>query len=65
MGVATEQPRPTMTVDEAANLLGVSRSSAFEAVKRGDIPSIRIGRRIVISRAKLMAMIDGETRPAA
>jgi excisionase family DNA binding protein len=38
----------TVTVAEAARLLGVGRNLAYEAVKRGEIPTIRIGRRILV-----------------
>ena len=38
----------TMTVEEAAVLIGISRSSAYDAVHRGDIPSRRIGHRILV-----------------
>lgn len=40
--------RKTITVDEAAIYLGVSRYSAYQAVHAGSIPSIRIGRRILV-----------------
>ena len=40
----------TMTVAQAATMLGISRSSAYECVRLGAIPSIRLGRRIVIPR---------------
>jgi len=39
-----------MTVTQAATVLGISRSSAYECVRIGAIPSIRLGRRIVIPR---------------
>ena len=42
--------RRTYTVDETAALLGISRSSAYECVRRGEIPSVRFGRRIVVLR---------------
>ena len=38
----------TVTVTETANVLGISRSSAYECVRIGAIPSIRLGRRIVV-----------------
>jgi excisionase family DNA binding protein len=47
----------TMTVEEAARILGISRNSAFRAVQRGQLPSIRIGRRILVPRARLSALI--------
>ncbi|MEO6651528.1 MAG: helix-turn-helix domain-containing protein [Ilumatobacteraceae bacterium] len=40
----------TVTVSQAATMLGISRSSAYECVRLGSIPSIRLGRRIVIPR---------------
>ena len=53
---ATEQP--TTRVDEAAHVLGISRSAAYEGVRRGEIPSIRIGHRIVIPTAALRRMLE-------
>lgn len=40
--------RLTVTIDEAAAILGLGRSAAYEATRRGQIPSRRLGRRIVI-----------------
>ena len=42
--------RLTLTVEECAKVLGISRSLAFSAVHDGTIPSFRIGRRILIYR---------------
>jgi excisionase family DNA binding protein len=42
-----------MTVEEAAVVLGVARSTAYELVRAGDIDSIRLRRRIVIPVAHL------------
>lgn len=42
-----------MTVDEAAAYLRISRSSCYEAVKRGDLPCVRSGRLIRIPRFRL------------
>ena len=49
-----------VTVEEAAVLLGISRSLAYELVRQGEIPSIRLGRRLVIPRQRLLAFIEGE-----
>ena len=51
--------RLTYTVTEAAALLGISRTSAYECVRRGEIPSLTLGRRVVISRVVLERMVDG------
>jgi excisionase family DNA binding protein len=52
--------RATLTVGEAAKVLGVSRWAAYEAVKTGQIPTVRIGRRIVVPRAALEQMLNGK-----
>ena len=49
----------TYTVTEAAALLGISRTTAHECVRRGEIPSLTLGRRVVISRVVLERMLDG------
>lgn len=51
--VAPVEKRLVFTVEEAAQLLGISRSFAYEAVQRGEIPSMRIGRRILVPKAAL------------
>lgn len=45
--------RWTVTVEEAAQMLGISRSSAYECVKRGELRALRLGRRLVVPRAVL------------
>ncbi|MFC1918033.1 helix-turn-helix domain-containing protein [Chloroflexota bacterium] len=42
-----------MTVEEVAEVLKISRPSAYQAVKNGEIPIIRIGRRILVPVAAL------------
>jgi excisionase family DNA binding protein len=49
---------PTVTVEQAATILGISRALAFRAVRRGEIPALRFGRRIVIPRAALEQMLS-------
>jgi len=50
-----------MTVSQAAVILGISRSSAYECVRVGSIPSIRLGRRIVVPRGALDALLASAT----
>ncbi len=47
-----------LTIEEIANLLGLSRSSTYEAVRKGQIPSIRIGKRIIIPRTALIKILS-------
>jgi len=53
------RPTPaTMTVTQTATVLGISRSSAYECVRRGVIPSLRLGRRIVVPTTAIEALLD-------
>lgn len=52
--------RLTYTVDEAAKLLGISRNVAYEGVARGEIPHIRVGRRILIGRKQFHRYLEGK-----
>lgn len=49
---------PTVTVDEAAVILGIARSSAYDAVKTGAIQSIRFGRRIVVPKSAIERLLS-------
>lgn len=60
-GGAETSGRLTWTVEEAAALLGISRPTAYEAVKTGSIPHIKIGRRILIPVAALEKMLADAT----
>ena len=53
-----------LTVEEAAAYLRISRGLAFAAVRDGSLPSVRIGRRILIPRRQLEALLDGEAPPS-
>jgi excisionase family DNA binding protein len=46
-------------VPEAGKLLGLTKNAAYVAAKRGDFPTIRIGKLIRVPKAALHAMIDG------
>ena len=46
-----------MTVEEAGKLLGLSRGSAYQAVRTGELPSLRIGTRWLVPRAAIARMV--------
>jgi excisionase family DNA binding protein len=60
--IAPVGDRLTLTVEEAATLLGISRAFAYEAVNKGEIPSIRIGRRILVPKAALERLVGADQR---
>lgn len=57
--------RQTMTISEAAHVLGVGRQTAYIAAREGALPVIRVGRRrLVVPRVALERLLaTGEWRP--
>ncbi len=51
--------RLTLTVPEAAELLGISRAMAYECVRTGEIPSLRLGGRILVPRCRFDELVSG------
>ena len=49
--------RLTYTIEEAARLLGVSRGTANESARRGELPTLRLGRRLLVPRARLEELL--------
>ena len=49
----------TLSVAEAGLQLGLGRSLMYEAIRSKQIPSIRIGRRILIPRVALERLLEG------
>jgi excisionase family DNA binding protein len=48
---------PTMTARQTAQLLGIGLRQTYEAIQRGDIPALRLGRRWVIPSSRLLELI--------
>ncbi len=57
------ESKGTMTFDEACQYLGVSGPTLRAALRRKEVPHVRIGRRILFSRASLNAFISGQGQP--
>jgi excisionase family DNA binding protein len=47
-----------LTAEEVAMLLGIGRTKVFEMLASGELPAIRIGRCVHVSRAQLKSWID-------
>ncbi|MBW3578783.1 MAG: helix-turn-helix domain-containing protein [Actinobacteria bacterium] len=54
--ITTTYP-PTMTVEEAGELLGLSRSAAYRAAAKGELPTLRFGRRLFVPTIRLLNML--------
>ena len=51
--------RETLTVEQAAKVLGIGRGTAYEAVRAGELPAIRIGKRLVVPRQAIDRLLAG------
>ena len=47
----------TITITEAAALLGIGRNQAYQAAARGELPVLRLGRRLLVPTAPLRRML--------
>jgi excisionase family DNA binding protein len=52
----------TLTIEEAAEELGISRGKGYDAAKSGEIPTIKIGRRLLVPRVALDRLLDQPAR---
>ena len=57
--------RATLTIEEAAHVLGISRGLCYEMVRIGRLPVIRLGRRLVVPRVRLEAILAAAESPSS
>ncbi len=57
----TELPE-LLFVEEAAAWLGIGKTLAYELVKRGDLPSIKLGRLVRVKRDGIIKLSNGGGR---
>lgn len=58
--MVTASGRATYTVEEAAGVLGIGRSAAYEGVRNGQIPAARIGGRWLVPKTALKKLLEPE-----
>jgi excisionase family DNA binding protein len=51
----------TYRIDEAAKVLGISRNKCYEAAKSGQLPTVRIGKRLLVPKIALAKLLEGAT----
>ena len=60
------EDRITLTVEEVASLLGLGRTATYEAARRGQLPSRRLGRRVVVPVPALLDWLGVDSnKPSA
>ena len=54
---AARPDRLVLTIAEAGELLGISRAFAYELAARGELPVLRLGRRLLVPRRALLELV--------
>lgn len=59
---------PLISVEQACQVLGIGRSAGYRAAGAGEIPTLRLGRRVYVPTARLLVMLglpgpNGPTEP--
>jgi len=57
-----EEEKLTLTIAETAKILRISKGKAYQEAKAGNLPTIRFGRRLIVSRYGLEQMLR-EAKP--
>ena len=60
--VIADDDRLVLTIEEAGKLLGLGRSGTYEAARRGDIPTLRIGSCILVPKVALLKLLEETSR---
>lgn len=53
----------TISVEEAAQLLGIGRGTAYELARNGQLPTLKLGRRLLVPKAALEKMLTAASEP--
>ena len=52
--------RRTFTVEEAGQILGLGRNTAYALAKSGQLPTIRLGRRLLVPKVALDRLLENQ-----
>ena len=56
--VKTAEEKLTYSVPEVAEILGIGRSAAYQGIRTGQIPSVKIGKRIIVPKVALQRKLS-------
>ncbi len=48
---------PTLSVEQAGQMLGIPRATAYRAAAAGELPTFKIGRRLLVPTARLLDLL--------
>ena len=53
------EDKRVVSVIEASKILGIGKNLCYEAIRRGEIPALRIGKRLLVPKAALERLLSG------
>jgi excisionase family DNA binding protein len=57
LSMGDDSIRLTITVEDAARILGISRGAAYTCARDGSLPTIRLGKRLLVPKAAIQRML--------
>lgn len=57
--MAVQQAQQAYSVTEVAKILGLSRPTVYQALRRNELPSFRVGGKVLVPRAAVERMLAG------
>ena len=63
--MSKDHHRETMSIEDAGRMLGLGRSATYRAANRGDLPTLRIGGRLLVLRRPFERLLNGESEHRA
>jgi len=58
--ISEARERGAVTVEQAAALLGIGRTTAYDAARTGELPTVKLGRRIIVPIPALMRLLTAD-----
>lgn len=56
-GIPKSEDQPLLRIPEAGAFLNLGRAASYDAARRGDFPTLRVGRRLFVPTAKFRALL--------
>ena len=53
----------TLSAEDVASVLGISRANAYRVMRRADFPVLQIGSRLLVNKTKVIEWMEAQERP--
>jgi excisionase family DNA binding protein len=64
-GMKLEELPEVLTIEQIASYCGVGRSTCYDAARRGELPTVRLGSRLIVPKARFIDFLNGGATDAS